>query len=1463
MVMLWSKDLRRPVCGGVLLNHRWIVTAAHCFSSPRGLNISDTNSFEIRLGEHSTAQEDGTEVIVGLKTGIINPYFDKETFDSDIALLKLRQHVTYTDYISPLCLPNEIQAQALIRAGKKGFVTGWGEIVDQGDYSRDLKRVRLSIIAQEDCGNAHARNNHVITSTMFCAKANGRDACRGDSGGPFAIKDGSQWYLVGLVSWGYGCADPQYPGVYTRVHRFRQWIDDVIDDDMETCEDKEMKIGMLEASVLQLQKQLQQLMVETQGTTESRPTTLPPTAVATQGTTESMPTTSTPSTVTTSQGTTQSTPPLTIGCLVPSILNAQVEKRGPSGTLPILPLAPNEYVNPGTYIYVVCNAGYILQNNNNYYQYCRGNGIYYYQRPACKPFTTQGTTESTASPLTTVATSQGTTETTTSPSTTDKQAISATFDGESYISYSLQRSRIVSNNDEIVFEFRTSRPNGLILHVGERYDYICVAIIHGVLEVAVNLGSGEFRTRVSRSGKPDRYIMDNQWHTVRISRFRKAVSIRVDESLLAYGETLGDFGTLTADGEFFVGGASDPRGLPGSNVGENFMGNIRDLFYYGESLTLEILEKARNSYSFIFMEGEVLFYLEEIGPITFITEEAFLTLPRWNSKIKGTISFSFRTNEPDAVIMYAKGAEGMSDFFGFELLDGYLWLVLDLGSGAIRHKRNTFPLNDGEWHTVILSRERNTGHLQVGPPYLRPPPANTWWAMGALYQVDEEYQNFTVPGTSNLLNLETDIFLGGIDNTASNSLPRDLFSGVLRRGYVGCIKNLAIDGETKDLASYVLKESRDDISAYCREEKPHCDSSPCEHDGICTEGWNRFICDCRMTGYTGKVCGEEYVLRRVARLSFNGHQYMKIILPDITRSKAEDIRLRFKTRHPNGVLVATTSDGVIDLLMIELTNGRLRVSANYGQGLTSITAGTHLDDNRWHTIHMERNKDSLTLIVDDVDRADVGDDFEAGILDYRYIEVGAISDTANFEETPLNFQGHMDQFFYNNQAYFDLARENLTSGYELTAQFGDRITQRPIRESFTFLTKEVHVQLPTPATYEPHLTMFFQFKTTEANGLLIYCGEQGDDFIAIELVEARIHYVFDLGGGHTVLKADTRTSLNDNLWHEVSISRDSRHRHVLIVDDSATIAMSGPLSSRYLYLTENIFIGGVEEFRYQHLPMMVESKQGFQGCFASLEINGDHQNILDTAVSIDSKDEIVNGCEDQSQQCDNHGCENGGVCVPGWNSYTCNCDMTSFMGDTCTNVSTTYAFGSPGGLITLRLPETSWMRTDRDYLSLGFNTSSEDSVLVRVDSATSDDFLEMEVVKGNVMVRYNFGTGDNPIMDLDHRVDDGLYHVVQFTRKGPNATLQVDSFGKVFKYPTGKQARYFDDQAIVHIGGRGTSGLRKRRSIERGFVGLVSGVNSNDYRVLDLAANTDDMITIVGNVRQILNPEGVILASVG
>ncbi len=97
---------------------------------------------------------------------------------------------------------------------------------------------------------------------------------------------------------------------------------------------------------------------------------------------------------------------------------------------------------------------------------------------------------------------------------------------------------------------------------------------------------------------------------------------------------------------------------------------------------------------------------------------------------------------------------------------------------------------------------------------------------------------------------------------------------------------------------------------------------------------------------------------------------MKIEFPDLVRGIGEDINLRFKTRHPNGVLVAATSEQRMDILMIQLQNGAIKVLANYGQGPRSITAGTHLDDNSWHSIHVSQNEDTLILSVDDVDIAE-------------------------------------------------------------------------------------------------------------------------------------------------------------------------------------------------------------------------------------------------------------------------------------------------------------------------------------------------------------------------------------------------------------------------------------------------------------------------------------------------------------
>ena len=104
-----------------------------------------------------------------------------------------------------------------------------------------------------------------------------------------------------------------------------------------------------------------------------------------------------------------------------------------------------------------------------------------------------------------------------------KTASKATFDGQSYISYSLARRQIASDRDEVLFDFRTQQPSGLILSVGEQRDYIYAAMNGGNLEIAVNLGSGEYRETIRpRRGREN--FIDNEWHKVRITRELRDVS---------------------------------------------------------------------------------------------------------------------------------------------------------------------------------------------------------------------------------------------------------------------------------------------------------------------------------------------------------------------------------------------------------------------------------------------------------------------------------------------------------------------------------------------------------------------------------------------------------------------------------------------------------------------------------------------------------------------------------------------------------------------------------------------------------------------------------------------------------------------------------------------------------------------------------------------------------------------------
>lgn len=231
--------------------------------------------------------------------------------------------------------------------------------------------------------------------------------------------------------------------------------------------------------------------------------------------------------------------------------------------------------------------------------------------------------------------------------------------------------------------------------------------------------------------------------------------------------------------------------------------------------------------------------------------------------------------------------------------------------------------------------------------------------------------------------------------------------------------------------------------------------------------------------------------------------------------------------------------------------------------------------------------------------------------------------------------------------------------FKQTARFVNSPPGNPYQSS-TFRSKHSYVGLAMLKAYS-NVYIDFRFKTLEANGLVFYNGGRRSDYIAVELVNGHIHYIFDLGDGPITLRDKSRIHMNDNRWHTVSIRRPGPKTHTLVVDDTIEV-YNAPGNNMHMELEGILYVGGVFKDMYTKLPSAIASRNGFEGCLASVDLADTSPSLIDDAVVPSSL--VVNGCEGPTK-CSQNACANRGVCVQQWNAYACECDMTSYTGPTC------------------------------------------------------------------------------------------------------------------------------------------------------------------------------------------------------
>uniref|UniRef100_A0A915C1T6 Neurexin-1 n=1 Tax=Parascaris univalens TaxID=6257 RepID=A0A915C1T6_PARUN len=1043
------------------------------------------------------------------------------------------------------------------------------------------------------------------------------------------------------------------------------------------------------------------------------------------------------------------------------------------------------------------------------------------------------------------------------------------FFGQEWLGYDVGNNSaavIRSRFENISFAFKTVHGRQVLFVGGDRMNYIHVTIDDGSLVATSKFDGTEKRLiRISNEYPSGRYD-DDQWHKVAVTRTLTLMTLSVDgrrDEIRQYAPEI----DWLVNSYAFVGGIPKERGIRDLDK-PNFRGCMKQVIYQADAHLINFIGLADQGYgqSVIRSAGDLTFSCRKptVPPdiLSFNSGQHYITLPKWNSLASGSIGFQLRTYELDGLILYHGSKSAVnesSDYIAFELIDGHLFLIINLGSGHVRLQTTASKVTEGTvWHSVMLERMGRSGTVIV----------------------DNVRTDFSTPGVSANLIVDEPIYIGAVPWPANDSTPTSfrfpstVWTANLRQGYVGCLKNVRFNGISANIAS-VYEEQKTLVEAGISQGCPnalnndYCTSSPCKNFGRCEIGYRTFRCDCSNSYMEGPTCSIE---PEVVELSGRGDELPSFHLPNPLYSEAETVECKFRTEDDRGIIFDTKSTtSPSHRILITLLKGELELHLDFDSAQHTFNWGSGLNDDHFHSIRVKRRGEKLLLFLDgkwehsyflpssniimQIDQVAGGHSLHPTHLNEFGIPLNATIDD--------NFSGEMIKLTFNGYDVLKNAKRK-TGSFAANSRSsemrdGQKSRNRKAKySSISFDTSKGRVVFSEAriASIDGPYRISFKFRTLSPSCILLVVTSNSTyrgDFVSVELFAGRIRYSFGFGSRFESVISPilpAKQTLNDMRWHSLLIYQNAVNgEHHMLIDN--TTSVMGNVGGHVARLEGQLFLGGLPPG--MPLSPRLADVIGFRGCISSLRIGDEH---LDAFVDAEETISVTKGCAGPLSRCSPSSCSNGGRCIQKWNSVKCDCSMTTYGGSRCDSPGTTYVFDSSSSMIFYEYPPSQRPSTNRDRIAIGFQTRQASAVLLSVQCTVDGDYLTVFMNDGFVQVRYNLGTRDHVAGLFDIQVNDDIYHVLTVFREEANLTLFLDNHTPLHYAPKGSSELFtLNMQWRVSVGGsfnlyhKPDRTRKKREKIFDAFHGKMAGVNFNGLMILDLLAQGSPFVQRIGSPR--------------